>query len=271
MTWADCMYILMELEGKTVFINDDKKARCVSYKDAPKDIRSDIRKKTKVTLIKRLKLVFKDLDKKYLEEIDLDGKNPNKKYIDAIFENIKDCEVQLFASLLRILPRNILSDEDNEQKDVYKTLPFDYWEHIPHDQREALIRHIEILKKDDEAFQKYTFVTKENDKNQIFQSIKNRILYPKYYRLKNNLLQLIDIFSMDYRDLVKKMGKDPIVRFQEDLDNLLKKYEAIPNSLIRRYPRTAVELDSQLEAFDAPSFNDEDYAKLLSDALNQIE
>ena len=249
MTWTECMNRLMENHNEKVYFDG---YIYDNYNKSPRDAKRDINKKNKATLIKRLSLIFKDIDKK----------DPKR-----IFTNIKETELQLFSCLLYLLPRRINSVENGKSVDVYKVLYFDYWEHLPLEERQIIINHIELVKNDGNTINKYIFATKDNDKQKIFESIRTRILYPKYYRLMKNVFQLVDIFSMNYHQLIDKIGIDAFLNFEKDLNNLLRKYETNHSSIIRGYPRTEEEIDAEIEVQEIPALTEEDFFNIISDVI----
>lgn len=251
MTWREFMYTYMEMKNEKIYYNG---YIYNNYKESTSYARAEISKKTKSTLLRRLTLIFKELD---------------KKNIASLFEEISEVEAKLYLSLLEYLPRNICSAETNQNVDVYTVLPFDYWEHLPLKQRQIIVNQIEDLKnnENDRIFEKYVFITKQNDREKVFDNIQSQLLYPEYYRLMNNLRQLTEIFSMDYDSLIEKMGMEQFLNFQKDFNDLLRKYEAMPNSLIRGYPRNDIEIDAYIEKIGAPILPDDDFAKYISDCI----
>lgn len=220
-SWYDLADIIYENEYKDSGIKKDSYGIFYSFKEL--DPTSQYKELNHIQ--NRLKTKLQCLFKEYYST-ELHNNFSQKEYFSKT-------EVNFLTTISQVIGNGI--------KWTSKLRENGCWEFIPFDKRKKLINALNYIMSD-ETLIDYYFDTSVKSSHEIFETLKNKVLYPQLFRIRMNIRHLEDFFFYDNEEILNSVGEQKIVEFERDLNNLLSRYSRESTGLICPYPITLQKL-----------------------------
>jgi hypothetical protein len=162
--------------------------------------------------------------------------------------DFSEAEVNLFKCLCEFLPRYKKITGKERKINLFEYLDKDIWEVVPYSERMKILEAINELAEDKakiKIYLRYNLLPSEEKylreegeeplEDVLLNQVKIKLEHPQYYRLTWNMWQLIEIFRLDYDDLIKNFGEENLFNLEEDVSRLLTKYDHKSDGYIKTY------------------------------------